>query len=94
MSLDPYSTPLPPWIATAGVIYIFFKSDSLFFAGGLILLVGNEGFLEANLEYKGRLEPYMKQLETEGKWILLEKTVVPKYHSAANGLLFVFRVTK
>ena len=36
----------------------------------------------------------MKQLETEGRWILLEKTVVPKYHSAVNGLLFVFRVTK
>ena len=45
-------------------------------------------------EYKDRLEPLMKQLEDEGKWTMLERTVFPEYLPAMNGIVFVFKVTK
>ena len=45
-------------------------------------------------EYKDRLEPLMKQLEDEGKWTMLERTVFPNYITDWNGILFVFKVTK
>ena len=47
-----------------------------------------------NSEYKDRLEPYIKQLEAEGKWELLEMTVFPNYVPNVNGVKFAFRVTK
>ena len=51
-------------------------------------------FLETVAEYKDRLEPLMKQLEDEGKWTTLERTVFPRYFPGYNGVRFVFKITK
>ena len=62
-------------------------------SGGLIVLVSRE-YDVTIAEYKDRLEPLMKQLEDEGKWTILERTVFPEYHPEVNGIVFVFKVTK
>uniref|UniRef100_A0A2C9LUY1 Methyltransferase domain-containing protein n=1 Tax=Biomphalaria glabrata TaxID=6526 RepID=A0A2C9LUY1_BIOGL len=38
-------------------------------AGGHVVIVMSETFLTSVLEYKDRLEPRMKRLEEEGKWV-------------------------
>ena len=53
-----------------------------------------EEYLWTVPEYKKRLELFMKQLETEGKWIQLEKTIIPEHFYQYNGVRFVFRITK
>ena len=40
-----------------------------------------------------RFEPYMKQLEAEEEWALLERTPVP-YYCQETAVKFVLKVTK
>ena len=58
------------------------------------MLVCREKDVLTIAEYKDRLEPLMKQLEDEGKWTMLERTVFPEYLPEVNGIVFVFKVTK
>ena len=50
-------------------------------------------YLETVAEYKDRLEPFMKDLETQCKWTQVERTVVPRYSFHNEGVVFVFKVT-
>ena len=63
-------------------------------SGGLIVLVCCEKEVLNIAEYKDRLEPLMKQLEDEGKWTILERTIFPEYLPEVNGIVFVVKVTK
>ena len=38
-----------------------------------------EDFLQSIAEYKDRLEPLMRKLQDVGKWMMLERTIVPGY---------------
>ena len=58
------------------------------------MIVMREEYLLTVPEYQNRLEPYMEQIENEGQWVRLERTVIPGYFYKYNGLCFVFRVTK
>ena len=66
----------------------------LFLLGGLVGMVIRENDVLTIPEYKDRLEPLMKQLEDEGKWTMLERTIFPGYLPGFNGVLFVFKITK
>ncbi|XP_013392059.1 methyltransferase-like protein 27 isoform X2 [Lingula anatina] len=59
--------------------------------GGLICIVMREEYLDYVEEYKN-LEPYMKQLEIEGKWEKMERKVVPNYSFQKNGIVFTYKV--
>ena len=56
--------------------------------------MARERHVLTNKEYKDRLEPLMKQLEDEGKWTMLERTVFHGYYPGVDGIQFVFKVTK
>ena len=43
-------------------------------------------------EYTDRLDPFMQDLEKQGLWKKLERTVVSKYAFGKNGLLYVYSV--
>ena len=53
-----------------------------------------ENFFHTVAEYKDRLEPLMRQLQDEGKWMMLERTIIPGYLPGFNGVRFVFKITK
>ena len=74
----------------------FYSPSDIFLdiSGGLIILLTREKVVLENPEYKDRLAPYIKQLEAEGKWTLLEMTVFPNFVRNVNGVKFAFRVTK
>ncbi|BFZ01218.1 hypothetical protein BsWGS_04257 [Bradybaena similaris] len=61
--------------------------------GGLVIIAMREAYLTSVLEYKDRLEPLMKQLEQEGKWQAVSRTVVPNYSFDNNGVVYIFRVS-
>ena len=48
---------------------------------------------EAALTTLDGFEPYMKQLEAEEEWVLLERTLVP-YYAQGTAFKFVLKVTK
>ncbi|CAG5124183.1 unnamed protein product [Candidula unifasciata] len=60
--------------------------------GGLVIIAMREAYLTTVLEYKDRLEPLMQQLEKEGKWETVSRTVVPRYSFENNGVVYIFRV--
>ncbi|XP_055873390.1 methyltransferase-like protein 27 [Biomphalaria glabrata] len=62
--------------------------------GGHVVIAMSETFLTSVLEYKDRLEPRMKRLEDDGKWVSIRRTVVPRYFDVYNGVVFVFQVSK
>ncbi|XP_059139128.1 methyltransferase-like protein 27 [Physella acuta] len=62
--------------------------------GGHVIIVMREEFLTIVAEYKDRLEPHMKNLEQEGKWELVSRTVVPKYFLDYTGVIYIFKVTQ
>ena len=66
----------------------------LFLPGGLVILVARENDVLTIPEYKDRLEPLMKELEDERKWMMLERRVFPGYLTDIPGVVFVFRITK
>ena len=76
-------------------VEMFYKLNELFFfiSGGLIVIIFREGALQMEDGFCDKFEPYVKQLESEGQWVLLEKTSVPGYVSAM-GVKFVLKVTK
>ena len=53
-----------------------------------------EEYLWTVPEYKKQLEPFMKQLKTDWKWIQLGKTIIPEHFYQYNGVQFVFGITK
>ena len=67
---------------------------NVFSEGGLVLISMTKRYLIDVAEFKDRLEPLMKQLEMEGQWQMLERTVIPDVYHANEGLLYVFKVTK
>ena len=71
-----------------------FKIDQLcYISGGLIVIIFRERYLQTKDEFSDKFEPYVKQLESEGQWVLLEKTSVPG-HLNDVAVKFVFKVTK
>ncbi|KAJ8316980.1 hypothetical protein KUTeg_004884, partial [Tegillarca granosa] len=59
--------------------------------GGKIIIVMRQEYLEYVGDYKDALEPLMKQLEADGKWDLISRTVVPNYSFNKNGVVFKFQ---
>ncbi len=51
-------------------------------------------FLSIVEEYCDRLEPFMMELEQQGKWQLESKRKVPNWYLAQPGVVFIFRVLK
>ncbi len=49
-------------------------------------------FLSTVDEYCHRLEPFMKELEQQGKWRQESRTEVPNWYQAHPGVIFIFRV--
>ena len=64
----------------------------LTFPGGLVCLVMREQFLRKVEEYKGRLEPFMDQLEVSGYWKRLQRSLVPNYVFGYKGVVWVYQV--
>ena len=62
------------------------------FPGGVVIIVTRLEYLSYGEEYQGRLEPLMQQMEQEGLWRQLERTVVKEYSFCKNGIIFVFKV--
>ncbi|XP_050724412.1 uncharacterized protein LOC127002471 isoform X7 [Eriocheir sinensis] len=62
--------------------------------GGFVIIVMRHEFLQTVPSYKDKLEPYMDQLEADGKWKKVERRIVPNYLCGKEGLVFVFRITK
>ncbi|KAK3096014.1 hypothetical protein FSP39_021948 [Pinctada imbricata] len=59
--------------------------------GGVIVIVMREEYLN-NEDYKNCLEPLMQELHNTGKWMKLEKSIVPKYFCEKEGVVYRFRV--
>ncbi|KAH9524583.1 hypothetical protein Btru_027262 [Bulinus truncatus] len=59
--------------------------------GGLAVIVMREKYLTSVAEYRGRLEPRMKEMELDGKWTSLCRRVVPRYSFSNNGVVYVFK---
>ncbi|KAL5007564.1 hypothetical protein ScPMuIL_016370 [Solemya velum] len=59
--------------------------------GGLVCIVMREEYISYVEEYIDRLEPLFKQLEIEGKWQLISRTIVPKYSFDNNGVIFQYK---
>ncbi|XP_050703993.1 demethylmenaquinone methyltransferase-like [Eriocheir sinensis] len=62
--------------------------------GGFVIIVMRHEYLQTAPSYKDKLEPYMDQLEADGKWKKVERRTVPNYFCDKEGLVFVFRITK
>ncbi|XP_050708587.1 demethylmenaquinone methyltransferase-like isoform X4 [Eriocheir sinensis] len=62
--------------------------------GGFVIIVMRHEHLQTVPSYKDKLEPYMDQLEADGKWKKVERRIVPNYFCDKEGLVFVFRITK
>ncbi|XP_050724466.1 demethylmenaquinone methyltransferase-like isoform X5 [Eriocheir sinensis] len=62
--------------------------------GGFVIIVMRHEHLQTVPSYKDKLEPYMDQLEADGKWKKVERRTVPNYFCDKEGLVFVFRITK
>ncbi|XP_059151416.1 methyltransferase-like protein 27 isoform X2 [Physella acuta] len=60
--------------------------------GGHVMIVMRESYLTTVEEYKDRLEPHMKELELDGKWEAVSRTVVPKYSFDNNGVIYIFKI--
>lgn len=59
--------------------------------GGMIVVVMREEYLNIP-EYSDSLEPLMKQLQNEGLWMCIERSVVHKYFCDKHGVIFRYRV--
>lgn len=59
--------------------------------GGLVVITTRRKNME---DFVDKLESLMKQLETEGRWQILERTVIPNWYHTNQGLVFVLKVTK
>ncbi|XP_050704256.1 methyltransferase-like protein 27 [Eriocheir sinensis] len=62
--------------------------------GGLVIISMRLEFLEIVSAYKDKLEPYMDELEEDGKWRKVERRVVPNYFFDKEGVVYVYCVTK
>ncbi|XP_050704254.1 uncharacterized protein LOC126989692 isoform X1 [Eriocheir sinensis] len=62
--------------------------------GGFVIIVMRHEYLQTAPSYKDKLEPYMDQLEADGKWRKVERRIVPNFFFDKEGLVYVFRVTK
>ncbi|XP_050708786.1 uncharacterized protein LOC126993667 isoform X2 [Eriocheir sinensis] len=60
--------------------------------GGLVVIVMRLEFLESVAAYRDKLEPYMDQLEEEGKWRKTERRVVANYFFDKEGIVYTYRV--
>ncbi|XP_021375851.1 Williams-Beuren syndrome chromosomal region 27 protein-like isoform X1 [Mizuhopecten yessoensis] len=61
-------------------------------SGGYVVIAMREEYLYNVPEYKDRLEPLMAKLEAQGKWVNVERRVVPNYAFKKNGLIFIYKV--
>ena len=57
-----------------------------------IVLVTREQHLHSVEEYKGRLEPLMDQLEAEGKWKKIERTIFKGFFLDKDGIMWKYQV--
>lgn len=60
--------------------------------GGRIVIVTRAEHLTAVEEYRDRLEPLMKQLEDQGKWRQLERTIFQGFFLDKEGILLKYEV--
>jgi len=61
-------------------------------SNGLVVIVMREEYLQTVEQYRGLLEPYMKQLEDQNKWHRVLRDVVPNYSFNKNGIVYIYRV--
>ncbi|KAL8595242.1 hypothetical protein ACOMHN_043394 [Nucella lapillus] len=59
---------------------------------GAVCIVMRESFLRDVLEYRGRLEKEMTDMEKEGLWRLASRTSIPNYFYQHTGVVFIFRL--
>jgi len=52
------------------------------------VIVMRKEYLSYVAEYTDKLEPYIKRMEEEGCWDLVERKVVPNYSFNKEGLVF------
>ncbi|XP_059151392.1 methyltransferase-like protein 27 [Physella acuta] len=62
--------------------------------GGHVFIAMLEADLTGVEEYKDRLEPHMKELEVEGQWVAVSRTVTPNYYKGDPGVVFIFKVKR
>ena len=56
------------------------------------MILMKKEFLGYVKEYKGRLEPLIAHMESEGLWTLAERTIVRHYSFNKDGIIFVMKV--
>ncbi|XP_045215009.2 methyltransferase-like protein 27 [Mercenaria mercenaria] len=61
--------------------------------GGIICIAMREEYLDYVSEYKGTLEPFMQNLERDGKWKLLTKDTITNYAFGKPGVVFQFVIS-
>ncbi|XP_074657750.1 methyltransferase-like protein 27 [Tubulanus polymorphus] len=59
--------------------------------GAFICIVMRAAYLTEVQEYNGRLEPKMEQMVAEGRWTLLERTIVNNYSWENDGIVYVYQ---
>jgi len=62
--------------------------------GGTIFIVMREEYLEYVEEYAQKLEPYMKELQSQGFWKQVSRKTVPEYSFNKNGVVYVYEVLR
>lgn len=59
--------------------------------GGLVCIVMREAYLEHS-QYKNILEPHMDDLEKQGLWTLVSRSIVENYCFDLNGVVYMYKV--
>ena len=62
------------------------------YSGGLVCIVMREEYLQHVAQYRDRLEETMKDMELNGMWRIVSRTVVPNYFFGDNGVVYKFVV--
>lgn len=60
--------------------------------GGYIVMATTPTHIKEDAEYRGKLEPFMAELETNGAWKFVKREVVPKYKCTTDGVVLVYQV--
>ena len=58
--------------------------------GGLLVNATRLAYLSCDI-YRGKVEPYFKELEELGLWTRLERTILPNYSWNNDGVVYVYR---
>ncbi|XP_055957022.1 uncharacterized protein LOC130012914 [Patella vulgata] len=60
--------------------------------GGIVVIAMREEYLNYVEEYQNKLEPMMEELEKEGVWEKIDRSIYENHFVGKTGVLFLYRV--